>query len=598
MPKDYTFILDAIRAAVPLEEVVEEYLGEMRRSGTSLWAKCPFHEEKTASFHVHSGKQIYKCFGCGKGGDVIRFVMDYQRIGFVDAVQLLGQRAGIQVGFSREEVERQRQRKGLCEVMEAATSFYQHNFPGSPAEEYILGRGISQESVVDFRLGYSQDSWDSLMNYLNQNGHDSSLIEKLGLIRQSEKSQGRYFDFFRNRIMFPITDSSGFVMGFGARAIGKPGEGVPKYLNSPKTPLFDKGHVLYGLDKALQPITKEKQAIIVEGYTDVIMAAQAGIENVIGTGATVNLTEKQIEILTKRFPDSEVLLVGDGDEAGVRAILAAGRNLIGKKRTYVFLPSQGEDPASLIEKGVDFKEEIKNKVPFFDFYLGRVAESLDLQTFEGKQSLLEKLAGDIYPNVPVHLRGIFLDSLIEKTGITREAAVDFFSGHDFRGKDEDKDGYWENRLLGELGAASVETRKFIASLLESATFSNPARRAIAIYLSDPRTSLFEFYNSSKEDFFSGEHIVEDVARSVQLRAQEEGLEVESNAIKSLIDNIRKYGNPNLPLEALEHSLIMLESVKLREGIEIAVRKEELGGVNAGDLLQRLRKLKGNIRSKE
>jgi DNA primase len=365
-------IRDIIQAN-PVEDVVGQYVS-LRPDGRNLKALCPFHQEKTPSFKVHPAKQIYRCYGCGQAGNVIGFVMAMEKVDFLGAVKLLAARAGIAVaadaGVSSDLVEQARR------ANELACVFYQEQLNaggfGAAAREYLVKRGFDREAHALFRLGASPDSWDALYDRLRRERISAEAMLEAGLIRP-RKQGGGYYDYFRQRVMFPIIDVQGRVVGFGARTLG---QDEPKYLNSPETRFFHKGKILYGAHLALDVRRTGRRVILVEGYTDVMMAVMNGVEGVVACLGTALTRENAREL--KRYTET-VVLVYDGDEAGFRAAERALGPLFGQGlgARIVLLPG-GQDPCDFIRErgGSEFLalvDQAEEAVPF----LVRRAASLD-----------------------------------------------------------------------------------------------------------------------------------------------------------------------------------------------------------------------------
>ncbi len=310
-------ILDEILARVDIVEIISSYL-PLKKAGRNFKTNCPFHKEKTASFVISPDKQIYHCFGCNAGGNAFNFLMQYDRLEFTEAVRILAQKAG--VVLPEKSGGNQQQESFITQlyhINELASSFYQENLlskESTVAKTYFQKRGIKFSTVKAFKLGFALDKWDALINFLKQKNISLSLIEKAGLIISKEKGQS-FYDRFRNRIVFSISDVKSRVIGFGARVLDN---SLPKYINSPETPIYVKGKNLFGLDLAKDAIREEDLAIIVEGYFDCVIPHQEGIKNIVASSGTA-LTVEQIRLL-KRYTRN-VCLVYDPDTAGQMATL-------------------------------------------------------------------------------------------------------------------------------------------------------------------------------------------------------------------------------------------------------------------------------------
>ncbi|HEY7728294.1 MAG TPA: DNA primase, partial [Candidatus Eisenbacteria bacterium] len=314
-------IIAEILRRTDIVELIGGYL-PLKAAGRTHKALCPFHTEKTPSFVVNPERQIFHCFGCGEGGDAITFLVKHEGLTFPEAARYLAERAGVFLPAARggggsPEGEG---RLSLLEIQRQALEHFRENLQGSEgsaAREYLRGRGLTPELNERFQLGYALPRWDGLLRVLKKRGHPEKLLEAAGLIVSRQNAPGHY-DRFRQRLMIPIWDVGGKVVGFGGRALGA--EDGAKYLNTPQTPMFDKGGLLYALDRAKEPIRREGSVIVVEGYMDAIAAHQQGITNVVASMGTA-LTERQIKTL-QRFK-GRILLALDADAAGVEATLRA-----------------------------------------------------------------------------------------------------------------------------------------------------------------------------------------------------------------------------------------------------------------------------------
>jgi DNA primase len=367
-------IVDVVGARVPLKKRGKEYI-----------ACCPFHNEKTPSFTVNQNKQFYHCFGCGAHGTALGFVMEYDRLEFVDAVESLA--AAYQLEVPREQGEVRADDRGpLYELLQQAAEAYRTQLKNSPrAVDYLKGRGLSGDIAKTFLLGYAPDSWDFLQQTLGTE-HNPNLIRAGMLI---EKSAGKYYDRFRDRIMFPIRDRRGRIIGFGGRILDK---GEPKYLNSPETPLFHKGQELYGLYEAQQATHKLTRIMVVEGYMDVVALAQHGISYAVATLGTATSSE-QISRVFRVVP--EIIFCFDGDRAGRAAAWKALENALpvlsdGVQARFLFLPD-AEDPDSLVRKEgqAAFEQRLLAAQPLSDFMLDHLASQTDMSSSDGRARLAE-----------------------------------------------------------------------------------------------------------------------------------------------------------------------------------------------------------------
>ena len=378
--------VDEVRAASEIVKVVGDYV-KLRKAGANMMGLCPFHQEKTPSFAVHPGKQIFHCFGCGVGGDVFKFIMLIENMSFPEALRRLAEKAGIALRETAGDETYDastRERAVLHEIHELAAKFYAAQLGGTAegraAQAYLSDRGLTDEVVAHFRLGYAPAEGRALTKRLTEAGFAPELAEKSGLVLRDAEGNRR-FDRFRRRIIFPIQSDTGKVVAFGARALG---EDQPKYLNSPETPIYTKSRVLYHLNRAGNDIRKLDYAVLVEGYMDCIAVASCGIENVVASCGT-SLTESQIRLLSRY--SKRVMVNYDPDSAGVAATERSLALLLeeGFEAKVLTLPG-GLDPDSFIRKqGVaSYRERLAAAPSYIDYLTDRAAARNDLSKPEGK----------------------------------------------------------------------------------------------------------------------------------------------------------------------------------------------------------------------
>ncbi len=386
--------IEQIRAASDIVEVIGGYF-PLKRAGANFTALCPFHKEKTPSFNVHPGKQIFHCFGCHKGGDVFRFVQDYENIGFLDSAKRLAERAGIVLEFEQSpEHQRKREIKDtLRQLHEQLTARWHavllNDAAGEPARAYLQRRGVSDEAIRQFRLGYAPDDWEDTLRWGRSKKFDPTLLEQAGVAIRKEGADRRY-GRFRGRLMFPICDEQGRVIGFSGRVLDADTKGA-KYVNSPETPLFHKGSIIYGLYLARRAMLDAGNVLVCEGQLDLIACHMAGIANVVAPQGTA-LTVDQARVL-KRYA-SEVILCFDADTAGQNAMARSLDVLLeaGLAIRVLALPP-GEDPDSCLRShGPDrFRERLDAAEGFFDFRLRRLCEEHDPRTDRGHRAVLQAM---------------------------------------------------------------------------------------------------------------------------------------------------------------------------------------------------------------
>lgn len=427
--------IEQIAAANDIVEVVGSYF-PLKRAGANFRALCPFHQEKTPSFMVSPSRQTFHCFGCGAGGSVFRFVMEYEHVDFPAAVRKLAARGGITIVEERGAADENRQyetRRKLLKLHAEAAEWFHENLIkkeiGESARKYLKQRGITSEIAKRWQLGYAPDEWDAFGSWARTQGYEQRDLLASGLVKSKDENQTSNitsqtsYDRFRDRIMFPICNDVGEVIAFSGRLL-KEEEGAAKYLNSPETPLFRKGNVLFGLHKSKRPLIEANRAIVCEGQLDLISLFEAGITNVVAPQGTA-FTENQARIL-KRFVD-EVVLCFDSDAAGAKA---AERSLDALLENdfivrVVELPP-GEDPDSLVRRDgkEQFDERVANARDFFDYWIEREIASVDLTSMGAKIQAARNLAATVSRVHDRVLRGEVVNKASARLGV---AAADFES---------------------------------------------------------------------------------------------------------------------------------------------------------------------------
>ncbi len=377
---------DRVKQQADIVRVVGEYV-RLKKSGQNFSGLCPFHSEKTPSFAVHPVKQIYHCFGCGAGGDVFKFVMEMDKVTFPESVRAVAEKCGIAIPRAKERTPEERQqnqqRTSLVELHREAAAFFLQQLSGTPegraAKAYLLDRGLDSEAMVRFGIGFAPSGGDALLRVVKTKYPDK-VLETSGLF--SRDQSGRLFDRFRRRVMFPIANDSGKVVAFGGRALG---DDLPKYLNSPETPIYTKSNILYHLDRAKEALRQRDFAVLVEGYMDAIAVARAGISNVVASCGT-SLTESQVKLLN-RFT-RRIIVNYDPDTAGQAATERSLTILLeqGAEVRVLALPG-GKDPDSFIrtEGAAAYTKLLTEAPPYVDYLISR-ASKMDMSTAEGKTS--------------------------------------------------------------------------------------------------------------------------------------------------------------------------------------------------------------------
>ncbi|WP_286263021.1 DNA primase [Thalassotalea atypica] len=454
-----TNIVDVINGRVPL-----------KKAGKNYQACCPFHTEKSPSFSVSPDKQFYHCFGCGEHGNAISFMMEFDRLDFVDAIEELASMQGMDVpkeenkqtpAQQKQYVQAQQQKQDDYKIMEQIAQFFQQQLKVADdkqtAIDYLKGRGLTGEIAKRFGMGYISDSWDGMMNTFAKNQMLSKQLVDLGMAIEGDK--GRPYDRFRGRIMFPIRDKRGHVIGFGGRVLE---DGTPKYLNSPETRIYHKGQELYGLYEAKQANKNLKRIVVVEGYMDVVALAQHGVDYAVASLGTSTTTE-QIQTLFRTV--NEVICCYDGDRAGREAAWRAMDNALplmrdGISLKFVFVPD-GEDPDSLIrQKGQAAFEQILDRAqPLSKFLFEQLMSQTDMNSLEGRAGLVDSFQPYINK----------LPDSILKDSIINELANNFGTGGE----------QLATKLARNINASTTSIQKNKTNKI------TPARLAIALLLSDP-----------------------------------------------------------------------------------------------------------------
>jgi DNA primase len=391
--------IERVKDASDIVEVVSAYT-DLRRAGTRFTGLCPFHDERTPSFSVNAQDKLYHCFGCGVGGDVIKFVEEKEGLAFAEAVEALGERYGVELEREQEDPqaeERRRRRGRLGELLERTASFYAsflwESEEARKARKYLLGRGLSEEALREFGVGYAPSAWDTVLKRGQVAGYSLGELEAAGLLTKNKR--GNPYDRFRSRIMFPIRDARGRMQGFGGRATREEQRG--KYQNSPEGELYSKKRTLYGIERARAAMAKAGRAVVVEGYTDVIACHQAGIGEVVAVMGTA-ITPEQVQMLAAH--SDEVVLAMDADRAGREAMLRAQRVASGKRvRLRVAAMRTGEDPADLLAgkgRGSDAADAFRGLVEAADdlpvFHVRMLLDDGDLSSPAARDRALDEVA--------------------------------------------------------------------------------------------------------------------------------------------------------------------------------------------------------------
>lgn len=408
--------LEQIRAASDIVEIIGGYI-PLKRAGANFQALCPFHREKTPSFNVNPHLQIFHCFGCHKGGDVFTFVKEYETIDFPEAVRRLADRARIPLEYQQSAGEQQARglKEKLLEIHEQMTQRWQsvlgNEAGGQVARDYLARRGVGAEAIQLFRLGCAPEAWDDTVNWAKSKGYDPALMEKAGLILRKEDT-GHYYDRFRGRLMFPICDEQGRVVGFSGRVLAGD-EKSAKYVNSPETAIFTKSKIFFGLDKSKRALLEEQTAVVCEGQLDLIACFMAGVQNIVAPQGTA-FTAEHARIL-KRYVE-EVILCFDSDAAGQNAAVRSLDHLLASGlavRVAVIPPP--DDPDSFIKAhgGPEFKKLINSAAGFFDYYLDRLCAENDVTSDRGRLVVLREMSAAVHKTG----NGVLIDKYAQKTAL-------------------------------------------------------------------------------------------------------------------------------------------------------------------------------------
>jgi len=415
-------MVEEVRAAADIVDVISEFV-PLKKAGREYKANCPFHDERTPSFYVVPAKGFYKCFGCGKSGDVFSFVMERQGLDFVEAVKQVAGRAGVEVREVKRSTEEEDPNRPLFEINGFAQDWFRAQLldesVGANARSYLEKRGIDAEVAERYGLGFAPDEWRGLRDAAGKHGLAEDLMVEVGMLGSSERSREPY-DRFRGRIMFPIESVSGRVIAFGGRVLVGDGKDAPKYLNSPETPIYHKGRNLYGLSWARHWIRRAETALVVEGYMDVVSLAAHGFENVVAPLGTA-LTPEQAKLLSRYT--TRVLLLFDSDAAGLKATFRAGDTLLeaGLHPAVVTLPL-GEDPDTLVHAGgaEALEQYLDQAVDVLDRKLQILDEKNYFSSIERTRTAVDRLLPTMRAASDPALRDIYVSKVADRTGVRRE----------------------------------------------------------------------------------------------------------------------------------------------------------------------------------
>ena len=538
--------IDQLLDRIDIVDLIDGFV-PLKKAGANYKACCPFHGEKTPSFTVSRDKQFYHCFGCSAHGTAITFLMEHNNLEFRDAVTLLAQQAGLDIPEDSVSSKSNRKPDGidLYQLMAQVTEHYEQALKSHPqadtAKRYLQSRGLTGAIAKEFQLGFAPDAWDTILQAFGKNQKTKNALQQIGLLSKNE--QGRIYDRFRHRIMFPIADYRGRLVGFGGRVMG---DGEPKYLNSPETPLFHKGSELYGLFQAKGDIRQHKLAIVVEGYMDVIALAQYDIRIAVAALGTA-LTPAHLERLFRFTPN--IVICFDGDRAGKQAAWRAMENALpllqdGRQIRFLFL-AEGEDPDSTVrEIGKDaFLQRVDGAQSLTDFLLQSLQQQSDLSTLEGRA----KLANDSKAYVNKLPAGMLRKLLLEQiTAITQIDAVVL------------------NQSIGQPDSAQRVPQRARVKQSSHPIPLTKIRRAMALLLQNPHFHrIAGDMQSLKNSGKAGEQLFADLVETLR---KHQGLNT-----ASLLERYRQHDHFN-PLQKLA-TIELYEDSAEQEALFVAVTRD-------------------------
>ena len=579
-------VVSEIKSRLNIEDIVSHYV-QLKRAGRNFKGLCPFHHEKTPSFMVSPDKQIAYCFGCHKGGDIFKFIQEAEGVEFKDAIKILAERAGIdpkEYEFSPESEHTKSEKEELYEMHRKTAKFYRdclwNSEEGKPVLEYLRKRGLTDNSINEFEVGLSPDSFDKTHLFLVKEGYSRKVIVLAGLGIAKETNADNIYDRFRGRLMFPIYDPAGRILGFGGRAL-KPGD-EPKYLNSPDSPIYKKSEVLYGYNFAKDTVKQTGEMILVEGYFDVIMSHQAGVKNTSATSGTA-LTIQQIKLIKRTT--SKLFFCFDTDNAGIDAA-KRGFELAEKEgmNISVITVPGAKDPADFVlEHGNAWAEVVKTNVPFMEFCIKQVINKHEIHSIDGKKDALKEIIQ--------YLK--LLESPFEKDQYIRSIAHHLDAKetqiYDELKKSESKERF---RISDEKAEKSPTAYKFtMADVLFGLAYEHPTV-VKELFKEIPEDSLTEseknIYNTYKDHY---NLLAEDLKKDFLLCISED-LRQKIELISLYIEDV--YGAFNEEMIEKEFSMLInklkvLRGERQRKNLSYQIKEAEKTGdkEKAKDLLQKL-----------
>jgi DNA primase len=547
---------DRVRDAVDMTDLVGTRV-ELRRAGVNrMEGLCPFHDERTPSFGINPAEKLFYCFGCGEGGDAFKFVQLTEGVDFKGSLEYLADRYGVELEVVEEDAaaaERRKERDRLLELLERTAAFYVRymwdSAEAAPAREYLAGRGLEEGALREFRVGYAPSAWDKVLVASRRTGFSDRELVAAGLAQRS-KGDGRTYDRFRRRIMFPLCDARGRVLGFGARAMGA--DQKPKYLNSSDNAVYHKGRHLFGTDIARAPAAKAGAVVVAEGYTDVIAMHQAGLRHTVGLMGTA-MTEEQVGELARLAPT--VLLALDADAAGQEAMLRAARVAARRKLALRVVPlPAGSDPADLVaaEGARAMAERVEASVPFVRFRVERELGAGDLSSAEGKDAVITALRPVFAQIPPSAMREELVGLVADRTELGPALVASWLAGEGRApaGSGTPDGGNGSAHRVGRIAPASLDAagraeRSFLAQCLASpavgretlaaldldAAFTNDLTRRAALYLRDRLAGGATDLPAGDDELAAA--VAEVVVRAGEMRPSEAALEGERLTLELL-----------------------------------------------------------------
>lgn len=498
--------VEQIKERLSIADVISSYI-TLEPSGVNYKAKCPFHNEKTPSFFVSTERNSYYCFGCSAKGDIFSFVENFEGVDFRGALKTLATRAGVPLVYETQEVADARET--LYRIMEEATTFFENKLTlNKEAIKYLHDRGLSDETITNFRVGFAPQEWRSVSDHLIKKGFKEADIERAGLIKRGEKKdtdgKSSFYDRFRGRIMFPISDTSGRVIAFSGRIFGRDDTDEAKYINSPDTTIFNKGNVLFGIDKAKLAIRKRGYAVVVEGQLDLLMSHQIGIDNTVAVSGTAlsSTTTDTNNVLNNlgliRRMTSNVIFAFDGDGAGIRAagrsaLIALGLDM----QVKIAVLPEGQDPADIIKSDPQtWKEILRKATNIISFYIDRICASSDDMRMKGRQ-----IREIVFPYINASKSAIdkatYIKEISQKTNIPESALTKDFEVYESTHKvntNDNTNNIVEDKNLDTGSRKSSIEKQFIGIVFQQESNNWP--------LDIAKKRLDEFINTIGNDVYN------------------------------------------------------------------------------------------------